>query len=140
MWNKRGEPGPRGPRDVEGREGEVRARRESRCTPRKTEGARGMRNGDRTRLVGLDGRRRVNTEAPRRFTTPRCHGRCLTYPRLSGTQAIFTAGRVTTTRATSARDACRDALRGGRRWQKRRSKLQTRFRMSNDVISSISGL
>lgn len=46
--------------------------------------------GDRTRLVGLRRRRRVNTKAPRRFTTPRYLGRCLTYPRLSGTQAIFT--------------------------------------------------
>jgi len=59
--------------------------------------------------VGGPRRCRVNTEAPRRFTMPRHLGRCLTYPRLSGTQAIFTAGRVTTTRATSARR--RDALR-----------------------------
>lgn len=57
--------------------------------------------------------RRVNTKAPRRFTTPRYHGRCLTYPKLSGTQAIFTAVRVTTTHATSTRGACRDVLRGG---------------------------
>lgn len=93
-------------RDVEGREGEG------------NEPMHSTRNGGRERdeergldAVGGPRRRRVNTEAPRRFTTPRYHGRCLTYPRLSGTQAIFT-GRVTTTRATSPRDACRDALRG----------------------------
>lgn len=78
-----------------------------------------MKDGGRERdeergpdAVGGPRRRRVNTKAPRRFTTPRYHGRCLTYPRLSGTQAIFTAGRVTTTRATSTRDVYRDALRG----------------------------
>lgn len=38
--------------------------------------------------MGLDVAR-VNTEAPRRFTTPRYLGRCLTYPRLSGTRTIF---------------------------------------------------
>jgi len=45
------------------------------------------RNGGRERdeeqgldAVGGPRRRRVNTEAPRRFTTPRYHGRCLTYP------------------------------------------------------------
>lgn len=39
-------------RDVDGWEG--RGVRVSRCTPRETEGARGMRDGVQTRLVGLD--------------------------------------------------------------------------------------
>lgn len=99
-------------RDVDGRES-----RGARKTSRYTTARDGGRERDEEQgpdAVGGPRRRRVNTEAPRRFTTPRYHGRCLTYPRLSGTQAIFTAGRVTTTRATvaSARDARRDALRG----------------------------
>lgn len=96
-------------------------------------GGRGRGEEPGADAVGGPRRRRVNTEAPRRFTTPRHLGRCLTYPRLSGTQAIFTAGRVTTTRATSARR--RDALRGGEHTALARA-TETSFAIANTFTNT----
>lgn len=51
---------------------------------------------ERDDAVGGPRRLRVNTKAPRRFTTPPAYGPCLTYPRLSGTNHFHCRLRATT--------------------------------------------
>lgn len=87
----------------------------------RTRGGRGEARGPDA--VGGPRRRRVNTEAPRRFTTPRYLGRCLTYGR------DFLARRPFSHRRPR-NDDTRDV-----RPTERRRKLQTRLRTRDENLA-----
>lgn len=118
-------------RDVDGREGGGK-RDEPMHTMRDVRRERVEERGSDT--VGGPRHRRVNTKAPRRFTTPP-----VPRPLFNLSETFWHTGhfhcrpRNDDTRYVDPRRLSRRLARR-HRWQKRRSKLQTHFRMSDDVI------
>lgn len=89
---------------------------------------------ERDDAVGGPRRLRVNTKAPRRFTTPPDRAPCLTYPRLSGTNHFHCLLGATTRASNRActsrpsperRDAFRKLLSRQPRSNRRRGALKT---------------